>query len=118
MAEVKEPAKPLRLDNLLAKWLIPSPLCADNNTDPTAEKPKPKPKLRAFSHLAGSPADVERWVVVKLERLGDPVLFDARSCDAMHQRDVSFVVSPDRKPVAVLHAVYVSSATSSSSSSS
>jgi len=101
MAKEEEGEAPRRLDNLLAKWLIPSPISGD---DPR------KRKLRAFSHVATSPAEVERWVLVELDGLGDPVLFDARSCEAMHERNVSLVVSPNREPVAVLHAVYVGGA--------
>ena len=108
MAEAEEEDKdeaPRRLDNLLAKWLIPSPISGDGGGGGGGETKKKK--LRAFSHAAGSPAEVPRWVLVELEGLGDPVLFDARSCEAMHERDVSFVVSPNREPVAVLHAVYL-----------
>jgi hypothetical protein len=114
MAETEEEDKkedkdeaPRRLDNLLAKWLIPSPISGDGGGGGGGGETKKKKKLRAFSHAAGSPAEVPRWVLVELEGLGDPVLFDARSCEAMHERDVSFVVSPNREPVAVLHAVYL-----------
>jgi hypothetical protein len=104
---------PRRLDNCLAKWLIPSPItaaAAGSKDEGGGGGGGGRKKLRAFSHVAASPAEVKRWVLVELEGLGDPVLFDARSCEAMHERDVSFVVSPDRKPVAVLHAVYLKKA--------
>jgi hypothetical protein len=58
-------------------------------------------KLRAFSHVATTPADVSDWAPVDLDMLGEPVLVDIRSCAAMQDRDVSF------HRVAQLHGIMV-----------
>ena len=65
-----------------------------------------KRKLRAFSHVARTPAEVQQWVLVALEHLGDPVAFDARSCAAMKNKDVSFYLDKKRS-VPFVHAVRV-----------
>lgn len=65
-----------------------------------------KPKLRAFSHVVSNPEEVQQWVLVALEHLGDPVAFDARSCAAMQNKDVSFYLDKKRS-VPFVHAVRV-----------
>ena len=63
-------------------------------------------KLRAFSHVATTPADVSDWAPVDLDMLGEPVLVDIRSCAAMQDLDVSFLVSTKHR-VAQLHGIMV-----------
>lgn len=85
------------LENKLAKWLV-----RDKDGPDGAHV-----KLRPFSHVAAHPGEVERWVKVALDELGDVVVFDVRSCEAMHDKDVTFYVAKNRA-TAFLRAVRIS----------
>jgi len=66
-------------------------------------------KWRTFSHLAKHPDEVESWVPVELDELGDTVYFDRRSCEIMNERDVTFYIA-NKRAVPFLHAVRVGEA--------
>ena len=83
------------LENLLANVLV-------KNKDVEGGK-----KWRPFSHVTKHPDDVESWVPVTLDELGDTVYFDKRSVTVMNERDVTFYIAKKRS-VPFLHAVRVS----------
>ena len=68
------------MENKLMKWRLP---CG-------------KERFACFSHVASHPKDVEDWVVVSLPEFpqGESVLFDQRSCEAMHGKDIELVLNP------------------------
>jgi len=64
--------------NLLVKWVIPA---KDLNV-----------VLKCFSHLAAHPKEVENWVPLNLEQLGDTIMFDKRTIEEMNGKNIDFLM--------------------------
>lgn len=64
-----------------------------------------KRKLRAFSHLTANPDDVQHWIPLELEGLGDPIVFDRRTCETMQGQDLDFYIA--KGPVPFVRAVRI-----------
>jgi hypothetical protein len=80
------------VENKLAAWVVP---IKDHQE-----------QFRAFSHCASTPEEVHAWTPVDLDHLGQPVLFDNRTCELMKDHDVTFLMSTKHN-TPVLHAVII-----------